>query len=173
MSASATILGKTVLNNGTLLLNQGSRLDVTALSLTSSAAILAAEGKENTLTGSVELAEGSTLALTLNGYNASVAVLMLDGFLNINKYYTLDVEVNGVLAADTEYILLELEEEFAYSESAWNEERVHLTGDVTFADLVWQNDYTRLVYRTPPVPEPATGVLCLAALVPLVFRRRR
>lgn len=173
MSASATILGKTVLNNGTLLLNQGSRLDVTALSLTSSAAILAAEGKENTLTGSVELAEGSTLALTLNGYNASVAVLMLDGFLNINKYYTLDVEVNGVLAADTEYILLELEEEFAYSESAWNEERVHLTGDVDFADLVWQNDYTRLVYRTPPVPEPATGVLCLAALVPLVFRRRR
>ena len=64
-------------------------------------------------------------------------------------------------------------EEFAYSESAWNEERVHLTGDVDFADLVWQNDYTRLVYRTPPVPEPATGVLCLAALVPLVFRRRR
>ena len=173
MSASATILGKTVLNNGTLLLNQGGRLDVTALSLTSSAAILAAEGKENTLTGRVELAEGSTLALTLNGYNASAAVLMLDGLLSINEYYTLDVAVNGVLAADTEYILLELEEEFAYAESAWNEERVHLTGDVDFADLVWQNDYTRLVYRTPPVPEPATGVLCLAALVPLVFCRRR
>ena len=173
MSSSATILGKTVLNNGTLFLNQGSRLDATALSLTSSAAILAAEGKANTLTGSVELAEGSTLALTLNGYNASAAVLMLDGLLSINEYYTLDVAVNGVLAADTEYILLELEEEFAYSESAWNEERVHLTGDVDFADLVWQNDYTRLVYRTPPVPEPATGVLCLAALVPLVFRRRR
>ena len=172
-SSSATILGKTVLNNGTLFLNQGSRLGVTALSLTSSAAILAAEGKANTLTGRVEMAEGSTLALTLNGYNASVAVLMLDGFLNINEYYTLDVAVNGVLAADKEYILLELEEEFAYSESAWNEERVHLTGDVDFADLVWQNDYTRLVYRTPPVPEPATGVLCLAGLVPLVFRRRR
>ena len=173
MSTSATILGKTVLNNGTLFLNQGSRLDATALSLTSSAAILAAEGKANNLTGSVELAEGSTLALTLNGYNASVAVLMLDGLLSINESYTLNVAVNGVLAADTEYILLELEEEFAYSESAWNEERVHLTGDVDFADLVWQNDYTRLVYRTPPVPEPATGVLCLAALVPLVFRRRR
>ena len=173
MSSSATILGKTVLNNGTLLLNQGSRLDATALSLTSSAAILAAEGKANTLTGRVEMAEGSTLALTLNGYNASVAVLMLDGLLTINKYYTLEVAVNGVLAADTEYVLLELEEEAAYAESAWNEERVHLKGDVAFADLVWQNNYTRLVYRTPPVPEPATGVLCLAALVPLVFRRRR
>lgn len=173
MSSSATILGKTVLNNGTLFLNQGSSLDAAALSLTSSAAILAAEGKANTLTGRVEMAEGSTLALTLNGYNASVAVLMLDGLLTINEYYTLDVAVNGVLAADTEYILLELEEEFAYAESAWNEERVHLTGDVDFADLVWQNDYTRLVYRTPSVPEPATGVLCLAALVPLVFRRRR
>ena len=172
-SSSATILGKTELNNGTLLLNQGSRLEATALSLTSSAAILAAEGKANTLTGCVEMAEGSTLALTLNGYNASAAVLMLDGLLSINEYYTLEVAVNGVLAADTEYILLELEEKFAYSESAWNEERVHLTGDVAFADLVWQNDYTRLVYCTPPVPEPATGVLCLAALVPLVFRRRR
>lgn len=173
MSSSATILGKTVLNNGTLFLNQGGSLDVTALSLTSSAAILAAEGKANTLTGRVELADGSTLALTLNGYNASVAVLMLDGLLSVNEYYTLDVAVNGVLAADTEYILLELEEEAAYSESAWNEERVHVTGDVDFADLVWQNDYTRLVYRTPPVPEPATGVLCLAALLPLVLRRRR
>lgn len=173
MSSSATILGKTVLNNGTLFLNQGGSLDVTALSLTSSAAILAAEGKANTLTGRVELAEGSTLALTLNGYNASAAVLMLDGPLTINEYYTLEVAVNGVLAADTEYILLELEEKAAYSESAWNEERVHLTGDVAFADLVWQNNYTRLVYRTPPVPEPATGVLCLAALLPLVFRRRR
>ena len=172
MSSSATILGKTVLNNGTLFLNQGTSLAAAALSLTSSAAILAAEGKENTLTGCVELAEGSTLALTLNGYNASAAVLMLDGLLAVNEYYTLAVAVNGVLAADTEYILLELEEA-AYAESAWNEERVHVTGDVDFADLVWQNDYTRLVYRTPPVPEPATGVLCLAALLPLVLRRRR
>ena len=53
-------------NNGTLFLNQGGSLDVTALNLTSSAAILAAEGKANTLTGCVEQAEGSTLALTLN-----------------------------------------------------------------------------------------------------------
>lgn len=172
MSTSATILGETVLNNGTLFLNQGSRLDATALSLASSAAILAAEGKANTLTGRVEMAEGSTLALTLNGYNAFAAVLMLDGPLTINEYYTLEVAVNGLLAADTEYILLELEKEVPYAESAWNEERVHVAGDVDFADLVWQNDYTRLVYRTPPVPEPATGVLCLAALLTLVRRRR-
>ena len=48
-----------------------------------------------------------------------------------------------------------------------------MTGDVDFADLVWQNDYTRLVYRTPPVAERATGVLCVGALVSMVFRRRR
>ena len=48
-----------------------------------------------------------------------------------------------------------------------------MTGDVDFADLVWQNDHTRLVYRTPPVPEPATGVLGVGSLVSMVFRRRR
>lgn len=173
MNSSATILGKTALNNGTLHLKQGSSLQTGTLSLTSSAAILAAEGKENTLTGLVQLAEGSTLALTLNGYNSSAAVLMLDGLLATDGYYILDVSVNGIPAAGTEYILLELSEQFAYAATAWNEERVLVMGDVTFADLEWQNDYTRLVYRAPVVPEPATGVLCVSALMSLVFCRRR
>lgn len=173
MSASATILGKTELNNGTLFLNQGSSLETTALSLTSSAAILAAEGKGNTLTGHVELAEGSTLALTLNGYNATTAVLVLEGLLATNGYYNLDVTLRGALSPDTEFILLELEEQFAYADSAWNETLVHVTGDVAFTDLEWQNDYTRLVYRTAPVPEPATGVLCVGGLAVLAFRSRR
>lgn len=173
MSTSASIRGNAVLNNGTLLLKQGSSMEVAALRLTSSAAILAAEGKANTLTGHVELAEGSTLALTLNGYNTTTAVLVLEGRLSTNGYYTLDVTLHGAPAPETEFILLELGEEFAYAESAWNEDRVHVTGDVDFADLEWQNDYTRLVYRTPPVPEPATGVLCVGTLAALAFRRRR
>ena len=36
-----------------------------------------------------------------------------------------------------------------------------------------QNDYTRLVYRVPAVPEPTGGLLCLAALVALAAKRNR
>lgn len=172
MSASATILGNTALHDGTLLLKQGSHLDVRALNLLSSSATLAAEGKENTLTGDVNLTEGSTLALTLNGYNTSTAVLVLDGRLSIDETYTLDIELNGVPAPHTEYILLDLKE-YAYSESGWREDIVRVTGDAAFSDLEWQNDYTRLVYRVPAVPEPTGGLLCLAALVALAAKRNR
>lgn len=171
-SATATVERASTLHNGTLLLKQGSKLDVPTLRLTSSAATLAAEGKENMVSGKIDMAEGSTLALTLNGYNAESAVLVLEGLLSPNGYYNLDISVNGVPAAGTEYILLELKE-YGYSESAWNESNVHVTGDVPFEDLEWQNDYTRLVYRVPVVPEPAAGVLCLAALSVFALRRRR
>lgn len=172
MSASATILGNTELHDGTLLLKQGSHLNVHALNLLSASATLAAEGKENTLTGKVNLAEGSTLALTLNGYNTSVAVLVLDGLLSINETYTLDVSLNGVAAPQTEYILLDLKE-YAYAESGWKEDIVRVTGDAAFTDLEWQNDYTRLVYRVPSVPEPSCGLLCLATLAALCTKRKR
>lgn len=171
-SATATVKGTSTLYNGTLLLKQGSKLDVHTLYLTSSAATLAAEGKENTITGKIDMAGESTLALTLNGYNTETAVLVLEGPLATNGCYNLDISVNGVPAAGTEYILLELAQ-YGYSESAWNESNVHVTGDVAFENLEWQNDYTRLVYRVPAVPEPAAGVLCLAALSVLALRRRR
>lgn len=172
MSASATILGNTELHNGTLLLKQGSHLDVRTLNLLSSSATLAAVGKENTLTGKVNLAAGSTLALTLSSYNTSAAVLVLDGLLSVNETYTLDVSLNGVLPPNTEYILLDLKE-YAYSEAGWREDIVRVTGDAAFSDLEWQNDYTRLVYRVPTVPEPSGGLLCLAALAALATKRKR
>ena len=43
--------------------------------------------------------------------------------------------------------------------------------DVSFSDLVWTNDYTRLVYRA--IPEPGTTTLALVALSALATRRRR
>ncbi len=171
-SATATVKRTSTLYNGTLLLKQGSKLDVPTLRLTSSAATLAAEGKANTITGNIDMAGESTLALTLNGYNTETAVLVLEGSLSPNGCYNLDISVNGVPAAGTEYILLELAQ-YGYAESAWNESNVHVTGDVAFENLEWQNDYTRLVYRVPAVPEPAAGVLCLAALSVLALRRRR
>lgn len=82
------------------------------------------------------------------------------------------IMVNGVPVAGTEYILLELEQ-YGYAESAWNENKVHVTGEVAFENLEWQNDYTRLVYRVPAVPEPSAGMLCLAALSVLALRRCR
>ena len=171
-SATATVKRTSTLHNGTLLLKQGSKLDVPTLYLTSSAATLAAEGKENTITGNIVMAGESTLALTLNGYNTETAVLVLEGALSSDACYNLDISVNGVPAAGTEYILLELTQ-YGYAESAWNESNVHVTGDVAFENLEWQNDYTRLVYRVPAVPEPAAGVLSLAALSVLALRRRR
>lgn len=172
METTADFDGKTDLHNGTLAIRMGSRLELENLSLTTSSATLAAEGKGNSITGHVDLAEGSTLALTLNGYNATTAVLVLDGLLTMNGYYTLDIHVNGRLSPQTEYILLELEQ-LPYSDNAWNEQNVHVSGDVAFADLEWQNDYTKLVYRVPTVPEPTTGLLCLSALGVLISRRRR
>ena len=170
-ASEGTFLGQTSLYNGTLSLKNGSSLNVEELSLMSAQATLAAEGAENALTGHVEMAEGSTLALTLNSYNTSAAVLVIDGLMSTNGYYTLDVALHGALTTGAEYILLDLKQ-YGYAESAWNEEMVHVTGDVSFAELEWKNDYTRLVYRVPTVPEPTTPTLCLIALACFAAYRR-
>ncbi|MDO5472294.1 MAG: hypothetical protein Q4F35_03055 [Akkermansia sp.] len=172
MASEGTFLGQTNLYNGTLRLKQGSSLNVNKLRLMSAGAELAAEGKENSIMGIVDMAEGCTLALTLNDYNKSAAVLVLDGIMSTNGYYTLDVAFNGVPTVGTEYILLDLKQ-YGYAESAWNEQKVHVTGDVSFAELEWQNDYTRLVYRVLTVPEPTATTLSLLALGALAARRRR
>ena len=170
-ASEGTFLGQTSLYNGTLSLNHGSSLNMAHLSLMSARATLAAEGAENALTGRMEMAEGSTLALTLNSYNTKAAVLVIDGLMNTNGCYTLDVAFRGKPTAGAEYILLDLKQ-YPYAESAWNEQLVHVTGDVSFAELEWKNDYTRLVYRVPVVPEPTTPILCLIALASFAAYRR-
>ena len=168
---SVKVGGGITLNNGTLRLMQGSNLDA-SLSLTSSAT-LAAEGAGNTIAGAVHLVEGSTLALTLNSdTNQETAVLSLGDVLSAEGPFNLVVTLGGTFASETDYVLLQLED-YPYSENAWNEERVHVTGDVSFADLVWVENYTKLVYRAPLVPEPATCTLALLALAGVCARRRR
>ncbi len=163
---AAHIAGSATLHHGTLALRGGSTFSA-KLNL-ASPATLAAEGAGNSISH-FDLGENSTLALTLGSINTAEAVLQTTGFSS-NGTYTLNITFQGRPKNGEDYILLELME-LPYADNAWNEDTVRITGDVSFSDLVWTNDYTRLVYRA--IPEPGSTTLALVALSALAARRRR
>lgn len=141
-AASAVIKGSTSLQNGTLKLRTGSKLEST-LSM-SSAATLAADGTKN-FVDKIQLSSGSTLALTVGSANTEAAVLNTNS-INTDGSYNLHLTFNGVPQNNTSYILLQLAENAGYSQNAWNEQNILVSGDISFSDLEWINNDTTLIY---------------------------
>lgn len=141
-AASAVIKGSTSLQNGTLKLRTGSKLEST-LNM-SSAATLAADGTNN-FVDKIQLSNGSTLALTVGSANTEAAVLNTN-IITTNGSYNLHLTFNGVPRDDTKYILLQLAEDAGYSQNAWNEQNILVSGDISFSDLKWINEDTTLIY---------------------------
>lgn len=181
----STIAGKVTLCNGLLELRDQATLTCNSLSIEQGEVALS--GASSLHATSMQLAEGATLSasgtgntiyrvdmdtnailsLALSAANLTDAVLHIESLLSTYDTYTLDIDLLHPLAAGS-YTLLTLPEELPYSENAWNEDTIRVTGELTFSDLHWEDNYTRLVYS---VPEPTN--LLLPGLMAFVIRRRR
>lgn len=185
---TSTLNADTTLYNGTLALRNGATLqgrvlttEKGSISLSGGSSLLMngismGDGTSVFVTGSgnelsaIALGELASLDLTLSAENEYSPLLSISSLLVVNGPYILNINLPAPLSCG-DYTLLQLSPDYAYASSAWNEENIRVTGALSFADLHWENDYTRLVYTV--IPEPGIPTLVTLALCMMTVSHRR
>lgn len=154
-SGAAIENGDVLVNGGSLVLEGGASFQADELKI-AAGATLAAAGSGNSVSGTLTMADAlSVLSLSVSKENLCTAgqdgtftgnaVMNMDGTFNLSQNsLTFNVLLNNDVSGSGVYQLLELST--AINKDMWTDSRIHVTGDVLFSDLLWNDERTKLFY---------------------------